>query len=124
MSYEDEWVWWLDDACYRVARGVSLLATPSEVSRDGWDAIEKARADLEQTHGVCIFRGPFLTDDLGEAAEVNVARYPWVRDLYETTTIGEAGHALLGLLYGYSAEAIETFLAARRDEAEVHDASR
>ena len=31
MTYQDSWPFWLDDACYCIARGVRYLALPSEV---------------------------------------------------------------------------------------------
>lgn len=111
MSYEDEWEWWLEEACYRVSRGVSLLSIPSEVSREGWEKIDKERKCIEDGHGVVIFRGEFIEDDFGEAVEIFVARYPWVKDLYEKSIQMEdfSGHALVGLLLGYSGESINSF---------------
>jgi len=112
MSYEDEWMWWLEEACYRVSRGVSLLSNPSEVSPEGWAQIEQSKNNLESTHEVQIFRDKFITDDFGTAAGVYVARYPWVKNLFEeTVAIGDLeGDALMGLLLGYSAENINKFL--------------
>lgn len=112
MTYEAHWEWWLEEACYRVSRGVSLLSNPSEVSREGWHQISTAKAHLESTHDVHIFRGQFITDDLGEAAEVYVAKYPWVERVFnETTEMSDlSGSALMGLLLGYSGAAIGSYL--------------
>lgn len=128
MSYEDEWTWWLEEACYRTARGVSLLTNPSEVSRNGWHQICCERSQIESHHGVHIFRGEFLKDDLGEAAEVYVAKYPWVALVVrEIPTMSEiSGHALMGLLLGYSGEAVGEFLKSKvlpalQEEVDIGD---
>lgn len=78
MSYEDEWIWWLEDACYRVGRGASLLQYPSEVSPEGWEQMEAGKASLEEFHKVTVFRDEWIEDSTGKAAQVGVARYPWV----------------------------------------------
>lgn len=124
VNYEDVWAFWLDDCCYRVARGKSLVEVPSDVSEATWEKIEEDRERLEVRHGVCIARGPWYAGDSGLVAvcEVRVARYPWAMDLLRIASDmtgeflpGELPDALMGMLLGYSPEAIDGWLLRRRD---------
>lgn len=55
---------------------------------------------------------------MGTAAEVGVARYQWVRDLYDCTDLMSRplADAMIGLLLGYSGESISAFLAQTEEE--------
>ena len=114
-SYEDLWPFWLDDACYRVARGARLLDCPSEVSAATWEQIKDRIPALEAEHGVVI-RGDGGVDGF----EVCVARYGWVFDLLGLAD-GDRRleHALYGVLLGYDGSAIDAFL--RRDTMDDTD---
>lgn len=109
-SYEEMWRFWLDDACYRVARGVRYLDIPSEVSGKTWaEEIHPRIYDIEKEHGVAIRA---VGDE--EGVEIQVARYRWVFDLLDLA--GRKGgwleDAMIGVLLGYDADKIEAFLAS------------
>jgi hypothetical protein len=108
MTYQDSWPFWLDDACYCVARGVRYLALPSEVDTDFWrEHMQIEAAKMTMHHGVLVRA---VGDDV--AVEIQVAKYEWVFDLLDRArqSASETEHAIVGVLLGYSGEAIERYL--------------
>lgn len=105
-TYQDFWPFWLDEACYQVARGVRALAVAGEADAAGCAEIRADKTRLERLHNVTIR----LTDD----GEVLVARYPWVLEILDAMSQTELADEVMGLLLGYSPQAIETF--RRKDD--------
>jgi len=107
MTYQDSWAFWLDDACYRIARGVRYLDIPSEVSADFWrEHMEAEAAKMARHHGVLIRA---VGDD--EAVEIQVTKHQWVFELLDRARqYGGEEHAVIGVLLGYSGDAIEQYL--------------
>jgi len=113
-SHESMWQFWLDDACYRVARGARYLDIPSEVSREFWKAIIEPKInEIQNTHGVLI-RAVGDT----EGVEIQVAKYGWVFKLmdYGKYNGGELEDLITGLLLGYDASEIDGFVSKKYEE--------
>lgn len=108
--YEDQWVFWLDDACYRVSRGARYLDFPSFVSLPVWrDQILPKIKRMEKYHKVVI-RG--VIDGVTESVDVMVARFPWVFDIMDSFIHDQSSliHAVRGVLLGYDADKINSFI--------------
>jgi len=108
MTYQDSWPFWLDDACYCVARSVRYLAIPSEVDATFWrEHMEAEAARMARHHGV-------LVRAVGDESvvEIQVSKYQWVFELLDRARQygGEEEHAIIGVLLGYSGDAIEQYL--------------
>ena len=107
-TYQDWWPFWLDDACYRIVRGVSYLALPSEVDADFWcEHMQIEAAKMTMHHGVLVRA---VGDDV--AVEIQLAKHQWVFDLLDRARQygGEEEHMVIGVLLGYSGDAIEQYL--------------
>lgn len=107
LNYEKMWHFWLDDACYQIARGVRYLAIAGDCSHEMWDQeIRPAIAKLESHHGVLICgRGD------NEGVAVLVAKHEWCFDLWDyTENHPKITHAVRGVLFGYDSKSINEFL--------------
>ena len=106
-NYEKLWHFWLDEACYEIARGTRYLAIPSEVSKEVWETeIQSDVERLQQVHGV-LLRGLLYED----VYEIQVAKYGWVFEVLDLARgYGLHEHAVTGVLLGYDGSSIDTFL--------------
>ena len=85
MTYQDSWPFWLDDACYCIARGVRYLALPSEVDTAFWcEHMQIEAAKMTMHHGV-------LVRAVGDESvvEIQVAKYEWVERVEKMQKLSE-----------------------------------
>lgn len=131
-TWESFLPFWLDDCAYQVGRGTRPLAMPGEVGSDTWaDAIESGLVTRTcQAHGVVI-HGDECSAELPDGSvecwvSVVVAAEPHVMDLYrlagrlidgDREHDRNMGHALMGMLLGYSPQAVQQFIEGNRQKA-------
>jgi hypothetical protein len=107
INYEHGWRFWLDDCCYRIARGVRALGDAGDVSQELWDEkIKPAVPDMEKHHGVLI-----RYDGDEDGGSIQVAKHQWVFDLADASkAMGDYHDMVIGLLLGYDSDSIAEFV--------------
>jgi hypothetical protein len=114
MNFSDDLV---KDHSYLVARGVRALALVGQCESDAWTMLQQAtRLEMLAEPGAI----PFVVDRGNGWADFGFAAAGWVLDLFswvtkepEDTMPDKQRHRILGLLLGYSTEAIRLFEEGR-----------